>query len=315
MMPAANQGVGMNMGMPDVCTTPAAPAPIPIPYPNIGMNAMSMPFVPNVLVSMAPAQNMGAKPMLTNGDNAGVAHPLFMQPGGTTVGNPRILMGGMPASHLGVPTYGNNFNNPVGAKTVPSVTNVLLGSAATLDASQEHATIRQLYREDASLRQMPHGILILDLPCISLASSAWLGRQLARQRGRTVRGIAIDLRGNPGGSVLQCLAIAARLAKTGAPLALVTDSRCASAAEMLVACLRDGCARVRIFGERTFGKGCVQTFALTQRSLHALGGTVEVQGPTGRSFDRVGIHPDVACATTTAVQEATHWLRTQNKQP
>ncbi|MCK5941064.1 MAG: DUF4150 domain-containing protein, partial [Planctomycetes bacterium] len=43
-MPAANQGVGMNMGFPDVCTTPAAPSPIPIPYPNIGMNAMAMPF-------------------------------------------------------------------------------------------------------------------------------------------------------------------------------------------------------------------------------------------------------------------------------
>jgi hypothetical protein len=97
MMPAANQGVGMNMGFPDVCMTPAVPSPVPIPYPNIGMNAMAMPFVPNILVSMAPAQNMTAKPLMTNGDNAGVAHPLCMQPGGTLMGNPRILMGGMPA--------------------------------------------------------------------------------------------------------------------------------------------------------------------------------------------------------------------------
>ena len=134
MLPASNQGLGMNMGMPDVCLTPAAPAPIPIPYPNLGMNAMSMPFCPTILVSMAPAQNMASKPLMTNGDNAGVAHPLCMQPGGLTMGNPRILMTGMPASHLGCPSYGNNFNNPVGAKTVPSVTNVFLGDVRAGEA-------------------------------------------------------------------------------------------------------------------------------------------------------------------------------------
>jgi len=128
MMPASNQGLGMNLGFPDVCMTPMAPSPIPIPYPNLGMNAMAMPFIPNIFVSFVPAHNMAAKPLMTNGDNAGVAHPLVMQPGGTTMGNPKILMTGMPAEHMLVPTYGNNFNDPIGAKIVPSITNVLLCS-------------------------------------------------------------------------------------------------------------------------------------------------------------------------------------------
>lgn len=126
MLPASNQGMGMNIGFPDVCLTPAAPAPLPIPYPNLGMNAMAMPFCPNIFMSFIPGQNMAAKPLMTNGDNAGVAHPLCMQPGGTTMGNPKILLTGLPAAHMLVPTYGNNFNNPLGAKLVPSITNVLL---------------------------------------------------------------------------------------------------------------------------------------------------------------------------------------------
>lgn len=126
MMPASNQGVGMNMGFPDVCATPTPAGPVPIPYPNIGMNATALPFCPNIFVSFVPGHNMGAKPLMTNGDNAGVAHPLCMQPGGTTMGNPKILLSGLPAEHMLVPTNGNNFNDPVGAKLVPSVTNVLL---------------------------------------------------------------------------------------------------------------------------------------------------------------------------------------------
>lgn len=128
MLPASNQGLGMNMGFPDVCMTPTPAGPIPIPYPNIGMNAMALPFLPTIFMSFIPGHNMAAKPLMTNGDNAGVAHPLCMQPGGTTMGNPRILLTGMPAEHMLVPTYGNNFNDPIGAKIVPSITNVLLSS-------------------------------------------------------------------------------------------------------------------------------------------------------------------------------------------
>ena len=135
MMPASNQGVGMNMGFPDVCATPTPAGPVPIPYPNMGMNATAMPFCPNIFLSFVPAHNMGAKPLMTNGDNAGVAHPLVMQPGGTTMGNPKILLTGLPAEHLLVPTNGNNFNNPIGSKLVPSVTNVLL---CALSATAPH---------------------------------------------------------------------------------------------------------------------------------------------------------------------------------
>ncbi|MFT4512409.1 MAG: carboxyl-terminal processing protease [Planctomycetota bacterium] len=310
MMPAANQGVGMNMGFPDVCTTPAAPAPIPIPYPNIGMNAMAMPFVPNVLVSMAPAQNMGSKPMLTNGDNAGVAHPLFMQPGGTIMGNPLILMGCMPATHLGAPTYGNNFNNPAGAKTVPSVTNVLQGSCATLDPATTSQAAIDLHRERGTLRQQRHRILTLRLPCISLNSDRWLAEQLQQHTAGSGRGLVLDLRGNPGGSVQTAVRIATRLAASGLPIAIATDRFTASAAEMLTAMLCDDKqTTTRVFGERTFGKGRTQSFWLSHTDLRASSGITEIVRATGEPLDRVGVQPDVACSAQHATTEAVRWLR------
>ncbi|MEZ6187613.1 MAG: PAAR-like domain-containing protein [Planctomycetota bacterium] len=126
MMPASNQGVGENIGFPDVCNTPVGPATAPLPYPNTGSNSMAMPFCPTLLVSMMPAHNQGAKPLMTNGDNAGVAHSSFMMSGGNNMGIPTVLMSGMPAETLCNPTQGNNYNCPLDSKLVPSAVNVLV---------------------------------------------------------------------------------------------------------------------------------------------------------------------------------------------
>jgi len=310
MMPAANQGVGMNTGFPDVCTTPMAPAPVPIPYPNIGMNAMSMPFIPNILVSMAPAQNMGAKPMMTNGDNAGVAHPLFMQPGGTTMGNPRILMGGMPSSHLLVPTYGNNFNNPVGSKLVPSVTNVLLGSSAVLEGQRDAAS--QLHREAATLWRTPSGVAVLRIPCIGLNTDQWLAAQLGNLRHPATTAIALDLRHNPGGSVATARKLAQMLAATGLPITIATSSRTASSAELLTALLQDQ-ANALVFGETSYGKVMAAGFWCGQDWLLPSGDARAMLRPNGTRLPASGIQPDVPCDAQSATKEAVRWLEHHNQ--
>ena len=47
---ANTQMMGMDMGFPDVCLTPAVPSPIPIPYPNIAMGPTASPSQTKVLV-------------------------------------------------------------------------------------------------------------------------------------------------------------------------------------------------------------------------------------------------------------------------
>ena len=140
MMPSSNHGAGMDTGFPDVCLTPTpAGVPVPIPYPALNPNATGMPFVATVLLSGLPAHNMRTKSMMTNGDNAGVAHPSVMMSGSNTMGSMRILIGGMPAETLLNPMTANNMNCPLSVKTVPSLTNCLLGFRAASGLGQSGA--------------------------------------------------------------------------------------------------------------------------------------------------------------------------------
>jgi len=129
-MLAKTSAGGMCLAFPDVCLTPAPPAPpIPVPYPNIALDPTNVGFVPNVLMTCAPAHNMGTKPPMTNGDNPGVAMGVAS---GTEMGTARtvtaaftVLVGGKPLARLTSITLQNGTNAP-GAKIVPSVTNVLV---------------------------------------------------------------------------------------------------------------------------------------------------------------------------------------------
>lgn len=123
------------------------------------------------------------------------------------------------------------------------------------------------------------GVLAIDR---FLESTATETREaLAELERAGARALVLDLRANPGGVVEQALAIAdelldrgvlvtlvererteARVAHRGAdrrPLVVLIDGGTASAAELLAAALADN-ERATLVGERTYGKGTVQTF-------------------------------------------------------
>ena len=130
-MLAKTSAGGMCMGFPDVCLTPAppSPAPVPIPYPNMGVEPTDTSFVPNVLITCTPAHNMSSQPIMTNGDNLGVATGVasgtVMGPARTVTAAFTVVVGGMPLARLTSMTIQNNTNAP-GAKIVPSATNVVV---------------------------------------------------------------------------------------------------------------------------------------------------------------------------------------------
>lgn len=123
------QMMGMDMGFPDVCLTPAGPAVVPIPYPNVAMGMMGVPAAYNVLFECTPAHNLSTTVPMTNGDNAGVgmgvASGLVMGPARHLTGAFTVLVGGMPATRLTSMSLHNGTNCP-GARLVPSQTKVLL---------------------------------------------------------------------------------------------------------------------------------------------------------------------------------------------
>lgn len=128
---ANTQMMGMDMGFPDVCLTPAppAPAPVPTPYPNIAMGPTATGAVYNVLFMGAPSHNLGTSIPFSNGDNAGVGTGVAS---GSVMGSARhltgaftVLIGGMPASRLTSTSLQNKTNCP-GARIVPSQVKVVL---------------------------------------------------------------------------------------------------------------------------------------------------------------------------------------------
>jgi carboxyl-terminal processing protease len=127
------------------------------------------------------------------------------------------------------------------------------------------------------------------------------------------RALVIDLRGNPGGVLSSAVSIANRFVSSGTivsahsrtgvedyaaekgedrfeglPLVLLVDGNSASASEVVAGALQDHRAAVLV-GERTYGKGCVQT--LTPLTALGIDGTIKLttsvyRTPAGRLIEK-----------------------------
>lgn len=144
---------------------------------------------------------------------------------------------------------------------------------------------------------------------------------LKAQASGELRGLVLDLRNNPGGVLDGAVDVAdvfldhglivrgtgrartARFARyahegdllDGAQLIVLVNAGSASASEIVAGALQDQ-ARARILGERTYGKGSVQTV------MPLLGGsaikltTSRYLTPSGRSINGRGVDPDIVVA-------------------
>jgi hypothetical protein len=128
---ANTQMMGIDIGFPDVCLTPAppSPTPVPVPYPNIGLGPTADPAVYNVFFMFAPAHNLMTVADMTEGDDEGVATGVAS---GTVAGPDRhvtgaftVLVGGLPATRLTSVALQNSTNCP-GMRIVPSQVTVLM---------------------------------------------------------------------------------------------------------------------------------------------------------------------------------------------
>ncbi|TDR41274.1 S41A family C-terminal processing peptidase-3 [Tahibacter aquaticus] len=147
-----------------------------------------------------------------------------------------------------------------------------------------------------------------------------LKRKLAKLKGKeqAVRGVVLDLRSNPGGLLTAAVEVSdvfldagtivttrGRLNDTdlsfsatpgdltgAAPLVILVDKGTASAAEIVAGALKDN-HRGLILGQKTFGKGSVQT-VLPLDDGHAVKlTTARYYTPSGVSIQATGIVPDI----------------------
>ena len=145
----------------------------------------------------------------------------------------------------------------------------------------------------------------------------------ALQAGRNapLAGIILDLRGNPGGMLHPAVEMAdgfldqglivytrgrdevepleyqARPGQwaAGIPLAVLVNRRTASASEVLAGALQDH-GRALVIGEKTFGKGSIQTILTLRNGSGLRLTTAHYFTPSGKFIHELGIQPDVLLA-------------------
>lgn len=336
MMIASNNGVGNDIGFPDVCNSPPPPptGPVPTPYPNVGMNTTSAVFSPNVFTGFMPSLNMASAKPMTNGDNSGVLHPLFMQAGGQTAGNPIVFVNCVPAKNLLVPTFGNAFNNPSGAAVVPSVSVTLYTDREVAPVQQQPVGVEQA----RALRDAVQGAAVSarDVGPLRLLRIERFVSDVATQVFNALRrfdgaGLIIDLRGNPGGDARACCELLDDFVAAGQllalqvegddpterrargpqaypwPLVVLVDAHTASAAELFAGSLQ-ALGRAELVGRRTLGKGSAQRLCANRDGEGLVYASVaEYRLPDGRPIHGRGVAPDHPAADD-AVEKACELL-------
>jgi carboxyl-terminal processing protease len=143
-------------------------------------------------------------------------------------------------------------------------------------------------------------------------------RDLEQQNKGPLRGVVLDLRNNPGGVLNGAVDVAddfleeGAIVQTkgrgngsdqsfkaspgdllkGAPLVVLVNGGSASASEIVAGALQDH-HRALILGERTFGKGSVQTILPLGNGTAVKLTTARYYTPNGRSIQAEGIEPDI----------------------
>jgi len=173
-------------------------------------------------------------------------------------------------------------------------------------------------------RQLGNGLAYLAIVSFGQTTGQEVATTLRDLTRRPIRGIIIDLRGNPGGYVDAAQHIVSQFVTHGVvayeqnndkqlsalpvvsadqvphvPIAILVDGQSASASEITAAALRDD-AHAVLVGTRTYGKGSMQ-------SVYPLndGASIRITDrlwltPTKQSIGHVGLKPDIEVQTTAA---------------
>jgi carboxyl-terminal processing protease len=197
--------------------------------------------------------------------------------------------------------------------------------ALTIEREGENAPLElKLKREvirvaSVRLRQLEPGYVYVRITQFQDHTGAELREKLRRHGARhTVRGLVLDLRSNPGGLLSAAVEVSDAFLDSGAivstrgrlfdaagnyeatpgdliggaPVVLLVDAGTASAAEIVAGALKDH-RRGLVIGQRTFGKGSVQTVLPLESGDAVKLTTARYFTPSGVSIQAAGIRPDI----------------------
>jgi carboxyl-terminal processing protease len=171
-------------------------------------------------------------------------------------------------------------------------------------------------------------IAILSINVFAEDTEKEIAHAAAKIRSRYTRGIILDLRNNPGGVFSIAINVAGHFLPSGTPVvhevaqnnkreiyhargpgdlqnipAVVLVNRgTASAAEILAGALRDQ-RKVKLVGERTFGKGSVQELKLLRAGASVRLTVARWETPAGHALSEQGLDPEIKIKDNPATPE------------
>ena len=199
-----------------------------------------------------------------------------------------------------------------------------------VDSSELSQLAESMLHPEVMSELLPGGVLRLRPSCFGTGMRSAFVRAL-QPFSAEPRPLIVDLRGCPGGDLIEAAYLAADFlttgqaqveldcggehevisveasARWGMPLWVLIDRTSASAAEVFAAIVKSA-GRARLVGERSYGKGSVQRVVTgADRSLRADVATWSVAGQAGSA----GVTPDVELAADPAcTADADLWLKT-----
>lgn len=194
------------------------------------------------------------------------------------------------------------------------------GSRAVLDIIRDGNSKRvEVNRASLSLPKVSSQVLSNDLGYIKIGyfspkTSEEVYAELGKLKDKGVRKLILDLRSNPGGDFKEGLRTAAifhkgelvlvknrhgvrRMKNTyepafNGPLAVLIDKGTASSAEIVSVSLKGG-ENVTLFGQKTFGKGLIQTLYSLPGGSGLRVSTGTYLSKIGQPIHNIGVSPDV----------------------
>ncbi len=223
----------------------------------------------------------------------------------------------------GTLVYGGTIDEAVEKMRGRPGTNVRLTIVRTgRDKPFDVTIMRQIVEIKPVKWEVKDGVGIINVNAFSKQTGSMVRAAIAQidqSLGRKPTGYVVDLRSNPGGLLDQAVEVsdvflergeivsqrgrdkrenerffarAGDYAK-GLPIVVLVDAGSASAAEIVAGALQDH-HRALVMGERSFGKGSVQTLIQLDEQTAIRLTTARYYTPSGRSVQEGGIEPDVA---------------------
>lgn len=233
-----------------------------------------------------------------------------------------VAMNGHPTRGTALADIVERLRGPVGSS-------LLLTVVSPNERTPHEVALRRAFVVPQTVSYAPHGdvayVKVSGFNRNTTSSLADALRRESRAMGKQLRGVVIDLRGNPGGSLDQAVTVSnlflshGRILTTigrhpdskqtydaagedllnGLPIAVLVNGGSASAAEVVAAALQDQ-GRAIVVGTTSYGKGTVQTVYRLPNEGDMIITWSRIHAPSGYSFNRVGVIPNVCTSKVEA---------------